>query len=93
MCTIGKKLLPDRPYDGVDADNYAVSDFSMVPKWKKYVSLAVLLLTFPGMIFENQIGIKLHVTSTVGTVILVILRKNHLSFLQTPKKRDEVIFN
>lgn len=72
MCTIGKKLLPDRPYDGVDADNYEVSDFSMVPKWKKYVSLVVLLFTFLGMIFESQIGIKLHVTSTIGAVVLAL---------------------
>lgn len=72
MCTVGRKLLPDRLYDGVDADNYDVSDFSGVPKWKKYVSLAVLLLTFLGMIFESQIGIKLHVTSTIGAVVLAL---------------------
>lgn len=72
MCTVGRKLLPDRPYDGVDADNYDVSDFSGVPKWKKYVSLAVLLLTFLGMIFESQIGIKLHVTATIGAVVLAL---------------------
>ena len=72
ICTVGKKLLPDRPYDGLDADSYEMTDFGNVPKWKKKVSLLVLMATFFGMIFENQLGIKLHVMSTMGAVVLVL---------------------
>lgn len=72
LATVGKKLLPDRPY--VDPDGVAPKeqDFSHVPPWKKHMSLAILLLTFVGMIFENQIGVKLHVTAVLGAVILVV---------------------
>lgn len=72
ICTIGRKLLPDRPYNGVDADIYGITDFSNVPKWKRYMSLIVLLIVFFGMIFEKQIGISLHVMSTAGAVFLVL---------------------
>lgn len=72
LCTIGLKLLPDRPYGAGPGEDNKVMDFSNVPKWKKYMSLAVLLGTFLGMVFENQIGIKLHVTAVLGAVILVL---------------------
>ena len=74
MATIGKKLLPDRPYANVDGstDQDQTKDFSNVPKWKKYMSLVILLVTFFGMIFETQIGVKLHVTAVIGAVLLVI---------------------
>ena len=72
VATVGKKLLPDRQYNGEEGEASGVKDFSNVPKWKKYMSLLVLIATFFGMIFESQIGIKLHVTSTIGAVILVL---------------------
>lgn len=70
MCTIGYKLLPDRKLE--DDVDIKTQDFSSVPKWKKIVVLVVMALTFLGMIFEKQIGIKMHVTAVVGAIVLVL---------------------
>jgi anion transporter len=74
LATVGRKLLPDRPYVGVDGktDKDQALDFSHVPKWKKYMSLIVLVAVFFGMVFEKQIGIALHVTAVIGAAILVL---------------------
>ncbi|MGL6200147.1 MAG: SLC13 family permease [Lachnospiraceae bacterium] len=74
MATVGKKLLPNRPYISTEGetDQDQHQDFSHVPKWKKYLTLAVLILTFFGMVFEEQIGIDLHVTAVIGAVVLVL---------------------
>lgn len=72
MCSIGRRLLPDRPYKGKGAEKYAKRDFSNVPNWKKYMSLAVLIAVFVAMIFQKQIGLPLHVISTIGAVFLVL---------------------
>jgi anion transporter len=70
---IGYKLLPSKPIDSSKEDFYDnVQDFTSVPRWKQYVAFIVLGLTVLGMIFENQIGIALHVTSSTGALILVI---------------------
>ena len=70
--TIGYKLLPshDVADDASSYDNE--QDFSNVPKWKKYLSLIVLILTLLGMIFEDQIGIKLCVTGCIGALVLIV---------------------
>ena len=47
-------------------------DFSNVPKWKQTLSLIILLLTLLGMIFEDQIGIKLCVIGCVGALALIV---------------------
>ena len=47
-------------------------DFSHVPKWKQYLSLVILLLTLVGMIFEEQLGIKLCVIGCMGALALMI---------------------
>lgn len=44
-------------------------NFDDVPKWKQIVSLVVLVLTLLGMIFEEQIGIKLCVTGCIGALV------------------------
>ena len=43
-----------------------------MPKWKQTLSLVILILTLLGMIFEEQIGIKLCVTGCVGAIALIL---------------------
>ena len=71
--TIGFKLLPnhDTTDDG-DSVFDEVQDFSQVPKWKKVLSLIILIVTLVGMIFEDQIGIKLCVTGCIGAILLIL---------------------
>ena len=73
--TIGFKLLPNHDtVDGEDSVFDEVRDFSAVPKWKKVLSLVILIATLLGMIFEDQIGIKLCVTGCVGAILLILTR-------------------
>ena len=68
---IGYKFLPNK--EGSDEGIFDESkDFSHVPKWKQYLSLVILLLTLVGMIFEEQIGIKLCVIGCMGALALMI---------------------
>ena len=46
--------------------------FSNVPKWKQALSLIILILTLLGMIFEDQIGIKLCITGCIGALALIL---------------------
>lgn len=70
--TIGFKLLPNNEPgdDGGIFDQQR--DFSKVPKWKKVLSLVILVATLLGMIFEDQIGIKLCVTGCIGAILLIL---------------------
>lgn len=69
----GYKLLPDgQDAADLEDDNFAVSDFSNVPQWKQTTSLIVLIVTILAMIFEDQIGIKLQVTASVGALVLIL---------------------
>ena len=68
---IGYKFLPNK--EGSDEGIFDESkDFSHVPKWKQYLSLVILLLTLVGMIFEEQLGIKLCVIGCMGALALKI---------------------
>ena len=68
---IGYKFLPNK--EGSDEGIFDESkDFSHVPKWKQYLSLVILLLTLVGMIFEEQLGIKLCVIGCMGALALMI---------------------
>ncbi len=68
---LGPKLLPNRtPSEDSGFDENL--DFSNVPAWKQWLSLGILVLTLLGMIFEKQIGIKLHVTGCVGALALIL---------------------
>ena len=68
---IGYKFLPNK--EGSDEGIFDESkDFSHVPKWKQYLSLVILLLTLVGMIFEEQIGIKLCVIGCIGALALMV---------------------
>ncbi len=71
--TIGFKLLPN--HDTVDNGDSVfdnAKDFSSVPKWKKVLSLVILVATLLGMIFEDQIGIKLAITGSIGAILLIL---------------------
>ena len=71
--TIGFKILPH--HDTTDADDSIFDesqDFSNVPKWKQALSLIILILTLLGMIFEDQIGIKLCITGCIGALALIL---------------------
>lgn len=70
--TIGFKLLPNNEPGDDDGIFDQQKDFSKVPKWKKVLSLVILIATFLGMIFEDQIGIKLCVTGCIGAILLIV---------------------
>ena len=67
----GYKLLPNR-VGGAGGNAEEKQDFSNVPKWKQALSLIILILTLLGMIFEDQIGIKLCITGCIGALALII---------------------
>ena len=71
--TVGFKILPN--HDTVDTENSIFDeskDFSQVPKWKKVLSLVILIVTMIGMICEEELGIKLCITGCVGAVLLLL---------------------
>ena len=74
---IGYKFLPDKSGEK-DSSYDEQKDFSNVPKWKQALSLIILVLTLLGMIFEEQIGIKLCITGCIGALAGVISEKNAL---------------
>lgn len=69
----GYKLLPDGS-TSVSADTIydKEQDFSNVPVWKQRLSLIILVATIVGMIFEDQIGIKLHIIGCIGALLLIV---------------------
>lgn len=69
----GYKLLPDAS-NCVSADTIydKEQDFSDVPAWKQWLSLIILVGTILAMIFEDQIGIKLHISGCIGALLLII---------------------
>ena len=69
---IGYKFLPDKVDTSGEGIFDETKDFSNVPKWKQTLSLIILLLTLLGMIFEDQIGIKLCVIGCVGALALIV---------------------
>jgi solute carrier family 13 (sodium-dependent dicarboxylate transporter), member 2/3/5 len=40
---------------------------------EKTAALVVLIVTVIGMVFESQIGIRLHITGAIGAIVLVLL--------------------
>ena len=68
---LGYRFLPD----GTAADGAAVEaqkDFSNVPKWKQVISLVVLIVVILAMIFEEEIGISIQISSCIGAAFLVL---------------------
>lgn len=70
--TIGYKLLPNKKSSDGDSIFDEVRDFNDVPKWKQVLSLLILIMTLIGMIFEEEIGIKLCVTGGIGALALIL---------------------
>lgn len=70
--TVGFKLLPNHDVKEDADSSYAADDFSNVPKWKQILSLAILIATLLGMIFESRIGIKIHITGCIGAILLIV---------------------
>lgn len=75
MVLFGYKLLPDR---GVDESEVAAAvkaeagSKSAVSPTKQMISVVVMVGAVFAMIFEKQLGVGLHVSATIGALILVI---------------------
>lgn len=67
---IGYRFLPDGTHGGEAVE--AQKDYSDVPQWKQFVSLAVLVVVILAMIFEKQIGVKIQISACVGAIVLVL---------------------
>ena len=67
---IGYRFLPDGIHGGEAVEKQ--KDYSDVPQWKQFVSLAVLIVVILAMIFEKQIGVKIQISACVGAIILVL---------------------
>lgn len=70
--TIGFRILPNHDTEEDDSIFDKTQDFGSVPKWKKVLSLVILIATLMGMIFEEQIGVKLCITGCVGALLLIL---------------------
>ena len=72
IATIGFRLLPSHKVAETSADDPGLAAAS-VPQWKKNASLIVLVLTILAMVFERQIGIRLHISGAIGAIALIVL--------------------
>ena len=70
--TIGFRILPNHDTEEDDSIFDETQDFGSVPKWKKVLSLVILIATLVGMIFEEQIGVNLCITGCVGALLLIL---------------------
>ena len=68
---LGYRFLPDGTATG-GATVEAQKDFSNVPKWKQVISLVVLIVVIIAMIFEEEIGISIQISSCIGAAFLVL---------------------
>lgn len=70
---IGYKLLPGGENTTVVAvEEDAKKQTADVPKWKQIISLVVLILVIAAMIFEEEIGLSIHISACIGACILVL---------------------
>lgn len=70
---IGYKLLPGSENVAVAAvEKDAKKQTADVPKWKQITSLVVLILVIAAMIFEEEIGLSIHISACIGACILVL---------------------
>ncbi len=70
--TIGFRILPNHDTEEDDSVFDETQEFGSVPKWKKILSLVILIATLVGMIFEEKIGVKLCITGAVGALLLIL---------------------
>lgn len=72
LSTAGYKLLPDKPRNEDSFEETTKKkDYSDVPKWKRVLSICLMVATFLGMIFEKQVGIPLHFIAIIGAITAV----------------------
>lgn len=74
MVLVGYRLLPGSNSETSGNSNNEADKYSNVTKWQRYMSLIILVITVLGMIFEDYIGIPLHVTGVVGALSLVLFQ-------------------
>lgn len=75
FATVGYKLLPDNENDDTNDSIYSKgNNYKVVPAWKQWASLIVLILTVVAMVFEDKIGIKLFISAWIGALVLVVLQ-------------------
>lgn len=78
MVTIGRKLVPDK----LDEESTVMGDITLEDDeenenhtpLKQTISISVLALAVIFMVFEEQIGIPLHIVSILGALVIVITR-------------------
>lgn len=68
----GQKLLPSAKDNYPESSFDESKDFSDVPVWKQTLSWIILLATLLAMIFESQIGLPIHVSGSIGAILLVL---------------------
>ena len=70
----GHRLLPSgvQTTEVAGTSGEAKADQVVVPTWKQYTSLGILLGTIVGMVFESNIGIPLHIVGSIGAVLIVL---------------------
>ncbi|AKO45283.1 SLC13 family permease [[Haemophilus] ducreyi] len=73
---IGYRFLPQTLNTHVKKQDYQAfhHHHNIIPKWKQWLSLCVLIATLFAMVFEEVIGIKLYISACIGALILVIMR-------------------
>lgn len=75
--TVGYKLLPDYKNSTIiDSGKEGKNNTSKKEKekWKKNVSLLVMVFSVIAMVFEKQIGIRLQISACIGAIILVLTK-------------------
>lgn len=70
--TFGFRILPNHDVQEEGSAFEEGRDYSKVPRWKKLLSLLILVITLLGMIFEKRIGVKLAVTGCIGAILLIL---------------------
>ena len=70
----GHRLLPSgvQATEAAGTSGEAKADQVVVPAWKQYTSLGILLGTIAGRVFESNIGIPLHIVGSIGAVLIVL---------------------
>ncbi|MBZ5487160.1 SLC13/DASS family transporter [Halomonas aquamarina] len=68
--TIGYKLLPDR--DGVGGAEIYDEPPVEAPRWKQYLALGILVATILAMVFDDVIGLDMHIVGVTGALVLVL---------------------
>ena len=71
---IGYKFLPNNTEKGDSIFDDEIVDYSHIPEWKRIASIVVLVVASAGMALEGQIGIPMHVVSTICAISLVLMR-------------------